>query len=94
MALAQEGLYVVANSKIVLLKDTDADGRADREDVVVTDWPKDDGVTGGGVDAVGIAIDRENNLFFGLGCANFANPLPHAPTARPITISRANAAPS
>ncbi len=74
MALAPEGLYVVANSKIVLLKDTDSDGRADREDVVVTDWPKDDGITGGGVDAVGIAIDRQNNLFFGLGCANFANP--------------------
>jgi len=74
MALAPEGLYVVANAKIVLLKDTDSDGRADEEEVVVTGWAKDDGFTGGGVDAVGIAIDKDNNLFFGLGCANFANP--------------------
>jgi putative heme-binding domain-containing protein len=74
LALAKEGLYVVANAKIVLLKDTDGDGRADQEEVVVTGWAKDDGFTGGGVDAVGIAIDRENNLYFSLGCANFANP--------------------
>ena len=74
MAIAPEGLYVVANSKIVLLKDTDRDGRADDEEVVVTGWAKDDGFTGGGVDALGIAIDKDNNLFFGLGCANFANP--------------------
>jgi putative heme-binding domain-containing protein len=74
MALAPEGLYVVANSKLVLLKDTDNDGRADHEEVVVSDWIKDDGITGGGVDALGIAIDRDNNLYFGLGCANFANP--------------------
>jgi putative heme-binding domain-containing protein len=74
MALAPEGLYVVANAKIVLLKDTDGDGRADEEEAVVTGWAKDDGVTGGGVDAVGLAIDRENNLYFGLGCASFANP--------------------
>jgi putative heme-binding domain-containing protein len=74
MALAPEGLYVVANSKIVLLKDTDGDGRADQEEVVVSGWARDDGITGGGVDALGIAIDRENNLYFSLGCASFANP--------------------
>ncbi|MEX2138982.1 MAG: ThuA domain-containing protein [Pirellulales bacterium] len=74
MALAPEGLYVVANAKVVLLKDTDGDGRADKEEVVVTGWVRDDGVTGGGVDALGLAIDRENNLYFSLGCASFANP--------------------
>jgi putative heme-binding domain-containing protein len=73
MALAPEGLYVVANAKIVLLKDRNGDGKADEEQTVVTGWAKDDGFTGGGVDAVGIAIDRDNSLYFGLGCASFAN---------------------
>jgi putative heme-binding domain-containing protein len=73
MVLAPEGLDVVANAKVVLLKDTDEDGRADREEIVSTDWVTDDAVTGGGVDALGLAIDKDNNLFFGLGCANFAN---------------------
>ncbi|MEX2016094.1 MAG: PQQ-dependent sugar dehydrogenase, partial [Candidatus Hydrogenedentales bacterium] len=74
MALAPEGLYVVANSKVVLLKDTDGDGRADQEEIIVSGWVRDDGITGGGVDALGLAIDRENNLYFSLGCASFANP--------------------
>ena len=43
------------------------------EEVVVTGWAKDDGNTGGGVDALGLAFDRENNLFFGLGCADYSN---------------------
>ena len=74
MAWRPEGLYVVSNGKISLLRDSTGSGHADREEIVVTDWPKDDGHTGGNVDALGIAFDRQNNLYFGLGCADYSNP--------------------
>ncbi|HEV3165227.1 MAG TPA: ThuA domain-containing protein [Isosphaeraceae bacterium] len=69
---APEGLYVASHRKISLLRDDDHDGKADREEVVVSGWPPIENV-GGNVDALGLALDREGNLFFGLGCANYAN---------------------
>jgi putative heme-binding domain-containing protein len=65
-----EGLYVVSNGKVSLFRG--ADGKV-VEEVVATGWVKDDGVTGGGVDALGLAFDRQGNLFFGLGCADYTN---------------------
>jgi putative heme-binding domain-containing protein len=64
-----QGLYVVSNGKISLFRE----GPAVTEEVVVTGWAKDDGNTGGGVDALGLAFDDQDNLYFGLGCANYAN---------------------
>jgi len=72
MAWRPEGLYVVSNSKVSLFH-TDKDGRAEREDVVVKGWVKDDGTTGGGVDALGLAFDAKDNLYFGVGCADYTN---------------------
>ncbi len=68
-----DGLYVASNGKISRLRDTDNDGKADIEDVVVSGWVKDDGTTGGGVDAMGLAIDKDGNLYFGLGTADYSN---------------------
>jgi putative heme-binding domain-containing protein len=66
-------VYVVANGKVSRLIDDDRDGKPDREEVFSTGWVPDAGNTGGGVDAVGLAFDRDGNLFFGLGVANYAN---------------------
>src|SRR5438034_3425135 len=71
MAWRPEGLYVVSNGKISLFRES-ADKKV-TEEVVVTGWAKDDGNTGGGVDALSLAFDKENNLFFGLGCADYSN---------------------
>jgi len=73
MAWSDEGLYVASQGKVSLLRDTDDDGRADLEDVVASGWPRTD-VTSGGVDAAGVALDREGNLYFGLICADYSNP--------------------
>src|SRR5713226_470008 len=53
-----EGLYVVSNGKISLFREN-ADKKV-TEEVVVTGWAKDDGNTGGGVDALGLAFDKDN----------------------------------
>ena len=74
MAWRPDGLYVLSNGKISILRDTTHSGKADVEEVVVSGWTKDDGHTGGNVDAVGIAFDTENNLYFGVGCADYSNP--------------------
>lgn len=69
-----EGLYVVSNGKISLFRGKVAQpGGEIIEEVVVSGWAKDDGTTGGGVDALGLAFDDKNNLFFGLGCADYTN---------------------
>lgn len=68
-----EGLYVVANGKVSLLHLDPGTGKAVKEEVIATGWVKDDGTTGGGVDALGLAFDKEGNLYFGLGCADYTN---------------------
>ena len=73
MAWSTEGLYVSSKGKVSLLRDTDADGRADTEDVVTSDWPATD-VASGGVDATAVTLDSEGDLFFGLMVADYSNP--------------------
>ncbi len=63
------GLFVPSKGKVSLIVDTDGDDRADDEILVADGWneiPQN-------VDAVGIALDSEGNVFFGLGTANYAN---------------------
>jgi putative heme-binding domain-containing protein len=66
-----DGLYVVSNGKISLFHGKP--GSEITEEVVVGNWAKDDGNTGGGVDALGLGFDQGNNLYFGLGCADYSN---------------------
>ncbi|MBI4586450.1 MAG: PQQ-dependent sugar dehydrogenase [Planctomycetes bacterium] len=73
MAWREEGLYVTSNQKLSLLRDTDGDGRADREEVIASGWTPPDLYTGPGVDSMGLAIDDRGDLYFGLGCADFTN---------------------
>ncbi|MBC8242854.1 MAG: ThuA domain-containing protein [Verrucomicrobia bacterium] len=73
MAWSTRGLIVSSSGKISLLRDTDGDGQADSEKIVVNDWPGKD-VASGNVDATGVTLDAEGNLFFGLLTANYANP--------------------
>ncbi len=75
MALAPEGLYVASSRKLSLLRDADGDGLADVEEVVASDWAlPDDPSHGGGVDCMAVTTDKEGNIYFGLGCADYTNP--------------------
>jgi putative heme-binding domain-containing protein len=69
MLIAPEGVYVPSKGRLTLIKDADGDGTADASEVVATGWPE---ITQA-VDTLGVAKDAEGNLYFGLGCANFAN---------------------
>ena len=66
-------MYVTSNGKITALRDTNKDGKPDKDEVINTGWPPDAGFTGGGVDAMGLVFDQEGNFYFGLGCTLFAN---------------------
>ena len=69
MKVTKEGVYVASKGKISLIKDTDGDGVADTEEIIATGW-KEAYVA---VDATGMALDKEGNVYFGLGCADFSN---------------------
>src|SRR6266850_6367832 len=72
MALEDEGVYVSSHGKVSLLRDTDRDGKADREDIVAKGWPATD-VGSGGVDATAVTLDRKGNIYFGLLTADYSN---------------------
>ena len=59
--------------KISLLRDTDGDSTADVDDIIATNWPPTD-VPTGGTDAMGVTLDREGNIYFGLLTADYSNP--------------------
>jgi putative heme-binding domain-containing protein len=69
MKVTPQGVYVASKGKISLIKDTDNDGTADTEEIISTGW-KEAYVA---VDATGMALDRDGNVYFGLGCADFSN---------------------
>ena len=72
MSWSTHGLFVSSSGKVSLLKDTDGDGVADTEEVVASGWTDKD-VASGNVDATGVTMDAEGNLYFGLLTANYAN---------------------
>ena len=64
-----DGVFVAAKGKLSLLLDRNRDGEADEEIIVAQGWPP----LFHNVDALGVALDREGNIYFGLGCANFTD---------------------
>ena len=73
MAVTEEGVYLAARGKIVLLKDTDGDGRGDASEIIATGWVKERYNRASRNDASGIALDKEGNLYFSLGCHDYRN---------------------
>ncbi|MCA9062650.1 MAG: ThuA domain-containing protein [Planctomycetaceae bacterium] len=63
------GVFVPSKGKVSLIVDTNGDDRADEEIIVASGW-KEIFTT---VDALGIALDADENIYFGLGVANFAD---------------------
>lgn len=73
MVVAEEGIYTTSKNKVSLLKDTNGDGKADTEEIITSNWEKPDVYTGFGVDAMGIAKDKEGNIIFALGADDYIN---------------------
>jgi putative heme-binding domain-containing protein len=61
------GVFVPSKSKVSLIVDTDGDDRADKEIIVADGWKE----IFHGVDALGVAVDRDGSVYFGLGCTNY-----------------------
>ena len=64
-----EGVFVASKGKVSLIVDTDRDGKADREIIVARGWRE----LPHGVDALGVAVDGQRNVYFGLGTTDFTN---------------------
>ena len=63
------GVFMPSKGKVSLIVDTNGDDKADEEIIVATGWKE----IAQNVDAVGIAMDKDGNLYFGLGTVNYAN---------------------
>jgi putative heme-binding domain-containing protein len=63
------GVFVASKGKITLLLDTQNRGKADKEIVVATGWKE----IPQAVDAIGVALDKDGYLYFGLGTADYTN---------------------
>ena len=67
-----DGLFVVSKSRLLLIVDTDRDGRADKEIEVAGGWKE----SFQPVDGLGVAFDpRDGSVYFGRGTMNFTDPL-------------------
>jgi putative heme-binding domain-containing protein len=64
-----QGVFLPAKGKVVLLVDTNGDDRADQE-IVAAIWTEKSDQQG--VDALGVAVDRDGSLYFGLGAASYS----------------------
>jgi putative heme-binding domain-containing protein len=64
-----QGIFAPAKGKLALIVDTNHDDVADEEIIVADGWKE----LPHGVDALGVALDREGDIYFGLGTANFTD---------------------
>lgn len=67
------GVFIARKGGLVLEVDTDGDDKADREITVAEGWETPKRFPGGASDAIGVAVDQEGSVFFGLGAANSQN---------------------
>ena len=63
------GVFFPSKGKVSLVVDKDGDDKADEEIIVATGWKE----IAQNVDAVGITMDKDGCLYFGLGTVNYAN---------------------
>jgi putative heme-binding domain-containing protein len=64
------GVFVACKGKLSLLVDTKGKGSADKEVIVAQGWKE----LPHGVDALGVALDKDGHVYFGLGTPDYANP--------------------
>ena len=64
-----DGVFVASKGKVSLIVDVDRDGKADKEVIVAQGWQQ----LPHGVDALGVALDRDGSIYFGLGTTDFTN---------------------
>src|SRR5262245_8156433 len=69
-----QGVIVAAKGKVLLIVDSKGTGKGDKEIIVADNWePYPPEMQTHGVDALGVAIDKEGAVYFGLGCKSYVN---------------------
>ncbi len=63
------GVFVPSKGKLSLIVDTNNDDIADQEIIVAKGWQE----LWHNVDALGVAVDQDGSIYFGLGTANFTD---------------------
>lgn len=66
-------LYVASRGRVSALRDSSKTGKADTSEVVASGWPDEKHLGHGRVDALGLAFNKAGDLFFSLGCTDYAN---------------------
>jgi putative heme-binding domain-containing protein len=64
-----DGIFVASKGKVSLIVDTDRDDKADKEIIVARGWKE----LPHGVDALGVAVDKDGHVHFGLGTTDYTN---------------------
>src|SRR5262249_20877095 len=64
-----EGAFVASKGKVTLIVDTDRDGKADKDIIVARGWKE----LPHGVDALGVALDRDGDVYSRLATTDFTN---------------------
>jgi putative heme-binding domain-containing protein len=72
MAWGPGGLYIASQKRVLRIRDK-GDGSGELE-TVTTGWVEPTGVAGSNLDSVGIAVDLQGNIFFGLGSDKWNEP--------------------
>jgi putative heme-binding domain-containing protein len=63
------GVFVSSKGKVSLIVDSDGDDKADKEIIVAQGWKE----IAQAVDALGVTLDRDGNVYFALGTTDFSN---------------------
>jgi len=69
-----EGVFVATRARIMLILDTNADGRGDQIVTVAEGWPAPLNAPSGVSDSLGVAIAPDGRVFFGIGTSDYTNP--------------------
>jgi putative heme-binding domain-containing protein len=64
-----DGVFVASKGKLSLIVDANKSGKADKEIIVAEGWKE----IPQAVDALGVALDKDGNIYFGLGTADYTN---------------------
>ena len=67
-----DGVFVATVGHVFFIPEKD--GKGEREITVADGWPAPQIVTGGVSDCLGLALDREGGVWFGLGTSDFTRP--------------------
>lgn len=65
------GVFVATLGRVVFIQDKDGDDKGDTETVVADGWASPQQVAGGASDCLGLGLDRDGSVWFGLGTKNF-----------------------